>query len=125
MVAEKIVTEQFDNLGIAFTPKEMSSIMFSEDAPQQLKQAFTNKETGQYDIEQANSGGRKQRKSKNEEQRSAITSQVIEPMRLNSLYTKYTSMIAGSVYIPKWLAKSRQIKKTILQLFLMLRFLIP
>src|SRR6476620_1297072 len=25
MVAEKIVTEQFDNLGIAFTPKEMFS----------------------------------------------------------------------------------------------------
>jgi len=53
MVAQKIVTEQFDNLGLAFTPKEMISTMFSEDAPQQLKQAFTNKETGQYDIEQA------------------------------------------------------------------------
>ena len=111
MVAEKIVTEQFDNLGIAFTPKEMSSIMFSEDAPQQLKQAFTNKETGQYDIEQAKQWWAQTKKSKNEEQRSAITSQVIEPMRLNSLYTKYTSMIAGSVYIPKWLAKEQADQK--------------
>ena len=41
---------------------------------------------------------------KNEEQREAINTQVIEPMRLNSLYTKYTSMIAGSVYIPAWMA---------------------
>ena len=111
MVAEKIVTEQFDNLGIAFTPKEMSSIMFSEDAPQQLKQAFTNKETGQYDIEQARQWWAQTKKTKNEEQRNAITSQVIEPMRLNSLYTKYTSMIAGSLYIPKWLAKEQSEQK--------------
>ena len=94
MVAEKIVSEQFNDLGIAFTPKEMSSIMFSDDAPQQLKQAFTNKETGQYDIAQAQQWWAQIRKSKNEEQRNAINAQVIEPMRLNSLYTKYTSMIS-------------------------------
>jgi peptidyl-prolyl cis-trans isomerase D len=111
MVAEKIVTEQFEDLGIAFTPKEMSSIMFSDEAPQQLKQAFTNKETGQYDIEQAKQWWAQAKKSKNEEQRSAIMSQVIEPMRLNSLYTKYTSMIGASIYIPKWLAKQQAEQK--------------
>ncbi len=111
MVAQKIVTEQFDALGITFTPKEMSSIMFSNDAPQQLKQAFTNKETGQYDIEQAKQWWAQTRKTKNEEQRSAITSQVIEPMRLNSLYSKYTSMIGASIYIPKWLEKQQNEQK--------------
>lgn len=104
MVAEKIVTEQFNYLGLTFTPKEMSSIMFSEDAPQQLKQAFTNKETGQYDIEQAKQWWAQTKKSKNEEQRKAISTQVIDPMRLNSLYTKYTSLIAASVYTPTWLS---------------------
>ena len=108
LVAEKIVENQFDKLGIAFTPKEMSSVMFSEDAPQQLKQAFSNKETGQYDIQQAQQWWAQTKKNKNEEQRSAIISQVIDPMRLNSLYTKYTSMIAGSIYQPKWLAKQTE-----------------
>ncbi len=111
MVAEKIVTEQFNDLGLTFTPKEMSSIMFSEDAPQQLKQAFTNKETGQYDIEQAKQWWAQTKKSKNAEQRNAIISQVIDPMRLNSLYTKYTSLIAGSVYTPTWLAKENEEQK--------------
>ena len=111
MVAEKIVTEQFDNLGITFTPKEMLSIMFSDDAPQQLKQAFTNKETGKYDIEQARQWWAQTRKTKNDEQRNAITSQVIEPMRLNGLYTKYTAMIAGSLYIPKWMTKEQAEQK--------------
>ena len=105
MVAERIVEKQFDNLGLTFTPKEMSAIMFSQDAPQQLKQAFTNPETGQYDIEQAKQWWAQTKKNKNEEQRNAIISQVIDPMRLNSLYTKYTSMISGSIYQPKWLSK--------------------
>ncbi|MGH2646138.1 MAG: peptidylprolyl isomerase, partial [Ginsengibacter sp.] len=112
MVAEKIVTEQFDDLGIAFTPKEMSSIMFSNDAPQQLKQAFTNKETGQYDIAQAQQWWAQSKKTKNEEQRRAIESQVVEPMRLNSLYSKYTSMISASIYIPKWLSKEQEEEKS-------------
>lgn len=103
MVAEKIVEKQFDNLGITFTPKEMSAVMFSDAAPMQLKQAFTNPETNQYDVEQAKQWWAQMKSNRNEEQRNAIISQVIEPMRLNSLYTKYTSMIAASVYEPKWM----------------------
>ncbi len=108
LVAERIVDKQFQNLGIVFTPKEMSAIMFSEEAPQQLKQAFTNRETGQYDIEQAKQWWAQTKKNKNAEQRNAIISQVIDPMRLNSLYTKYTSMISASIYHPKWLAKEQE-----------------
>ncbi|MEO7960143.1 MAG: SurA N-terminal domain-containing protein [Ginsengibacter sp.] len=111
MVAEKIVTEQFNDLGLTFTPKEMSSIMFSPDAPQQLKQAFTNSETGQYDIEQAKQWWAQTRRTKNTEQRDAIITQVIEPMRLNSLYNKYTSLISGSIYTPTWLSKTRNEQK--------------
>jgi peptidyl-prolyl cis-trans isomerase D len=111
MVAERVVDQQFKNLGIVFTPKEMSAIMFSNDAPQQLKQAFTNRETGQYDIEQAKQWWAQTKKNKNAEQRNAIISQVIDPMRLNSLYTKYTSMISGSIYQPKWLAKEQEAER--------------
>ena len=105
MVAERVVDDQFEKLGITFTPDEMSSIMFSNDAPQALKQAFTDKQTGQYDIEQAKQWWAQTKKNKNEEQRNAIISQVIDPMRLNSLYTKYTSLIAASMYQPKWLTR--------------------
>ena len=108
LVAEKVVEEQFKKLGITFTPKEMSAIMFSNQAPQQLKQAFTNPETGQYDIEQAKQWWSQTKSSQNDEQRKAIISQVIDPMRLNSLYSKYTSMIAASIYQPKWLTTKTQ-----------------
>src|SRR5664279_1514488 len=77
----------------------MASIIFSDEAPQDLKQLFTDKETGQYDIAKAQQWWAQVKKLKNEEQKKAINSQLIDPMRLNSLYTKYTSMISGSIYI--------------------------
>jgi hypothetical protein len=40
IVAEKVLVKEFDKLGLSFSPKEMSSIMFSNDAPYTLKQAF-------------------------------------------------------------------------------------
>ena len=46
----------------------MSAIILSEDAPQQLKQAFSDPETGQYDIEKARQWLKETKKSKNEEQ---------------------------------------------------------
>jgi peptidyl-prolyl cis-trans isomerase D len=108
MVAEKIITDQFNDLGLAFTPREMSSIMFSDDAPQIMKQTFVDKQTGQYDIAQAQQWWEQLKGSKNEEQKKEVASQVIDPMRLNALYTKYTSMIAASIYIPKWLSKEQE-----------------
>jgi peptidyl-prolyl cis-trans isomerase D len=111
MVAERIVDEQFEKLGITFTPEETSSILFSEDAPQQLKQAFTDKETGQYNIEQAKQWWAQVKKNKDPKQRNDIISQVIDPMRLNSLYNKYTSLISASVYQPKWLSAIQNTQK--------------
>ena len=108
LIGQKIVNEEFEKLGLAFTPKEMSTVMFSDEAPQQLKQAFTDPQTGQYDIVKAQQWWAQTRKSKNEEQRSGLMSQVIEPMILNSLYGKYVSMIAGSIYMPKWMADKEQ-----------------
>ena len=103
MVAERIVASEFQKLGLSFTPKEMTAVMFSNDAPQQLKQAFTDPQTGQYDIAKAQQWWAETKKQKNQEQRQALNSQVIEPMKLNSLYTKYTSMIAASIYTPSWM----------------------
>ena len=111
MVAEKVVEDQFQKLGITFTPDEMSSIMFSDQAPQQLKQAFTDKTTGQYDISQAKQWWAQTKKDQDPTRRNAIISQVIDPMRLNALYTKYTSMIAASLYQPKWLVKEKEEEK--------------
>ncbi|MCW3090296.1 MAG: peptidyl-prolyl cis-trans isomerase [Ferruginibacter sp.] len=102
LVAEKVLVKEFDKLGLSFSPKEMSSIMFSNDAPYTLKQAFTDKTTGQYDIAKVQEWWQQAKKSKGE-QRDAIESQVVEPMKLQALYNKYSSMIAAGAYYSSWM----------------------
>jgi len=104
LVAEKVIIREFKKLGLSFSPKEMSAIMFSSDAPYTLKQAFTDKQTGQYDINKVQEWWKTAKKSK-DEQRAAIESQIIEPMKLQTLYSKYNGMIAASAYYPAWMQK--------------------
>lgn len=102
LVAEKVLVKEFEKLGLTFSPKEMSSIMFSNDAPYTLKQAFSDKTTGQYDIAKVQEWWQQAKKSKGE-QRDAIENQIVEPMKLQALYNKYNSMIAASAYYPAWM----------------------
>jgi peptidyl-prolyl cis-trans isomerase D len=102
IVAERVLATEFEKLGLTFSPKEMSAIMFSDDAPQTLKQAFSDKTTGQYDIAKVQQWWQTAKKSKGE-QREAIEVQIVEPMKLQALYTKYSSMIAASAYYPTWM----------------------
>lgn len=102
LVAEKVLESEFEKLGLTFSPKELSSIMFSDDAPQTLKQAFTDKTTGQYDIQKVQQWWQTAKKFKGE-QRDAIEKQVVEPIRLQSLYTKYSSLLGAAAYYPTWM----------------------
>ena len=102
MVSQKLTSDEFDKLGITFTPKELSSIMFSEDAPADLKQAFSDK-SGKYDIQKAQQWWSQQAKKSKGENRDMIINQVIEPMRYQSCYTKYSALVASSAYYPTWL----------------------
>ncbi len=107
IVAEKVLLKEFEKLGLTFTPKEMSSIMFSDDAPYALKQAFSDKTTGQYDVAKVQEWWLQAKKSKGE-QREAIEAQIVEPMKLQSLYNKYNSLLAASAYYPTWMQQKEQ-----------------
>ncbi len=109
LVAEKLLTSEFEKLGLVFSPKELSAIMFSEDAPQTLKQAFTDKTTGEYDITKVQQWWQEAKKYKGD-QRDAIEAQVIEPIKIQSLYTKYSSMIAAAGYYPTWMKEKESVE---------------
>lgn len=102
LVTEKVLNTEFEKLGLVFSSKELSSILFSEDAPQTLKQAFTDKKTGQYDIEKVKQWWLQAKKAKGE-QRDAIETQIVEPLILQTLATKYSSLLAASAYYPTWM----------------------
>lgn len=102
MVGQKLLETEFEKLGLALSPKELTAIILSNDAPQTLKQAFTDKATGQYDITKAQQWWQQAKKSKGE-QRTAIEQEVIEPMKLQTLYSKYNALISAAGYYPTWM----------------------
>jgi peptidyl-prolyl cis-trans isomerase D len=102
LVGEKVMTNEFDKLGLSFSPKELVTILYSDNAPPALKQAFTDKTTGQYDITKVQEWWAQAKKSKGD-QREAIETQIIDPIKLNALYVKYSCLIGASAYYPGWM----------------------
>jgi peptidyl-prolyl cis-trans isomerase D len=102
LTAEKIAFGEFDKLGLQFTGKELTAIIFSEDAPQSLKQAFTDSKTGQYDLAKVQQWWKDAKKFKGE-QRDAVDAQVIEPIKIQTLATRYSSLLAAAGYYPTWM----------------------
>jgi peptidyl-prolyl cis-trans isomerase D len=106
LVAEKVLSSEFDKLGLTFSPKELVTILYSDNAPAALKQAFTDKTTGQYDIAKVQQWWAQAKKSKGD-QRETIETQIVEPIKLNALYVKYSSLIGASAYYPTWMKQKQ------------------
>ena len=102
-IQEELINEQTSKLGLAFTPKEMSALLFSEDAPAEFKQLFTNPNTGLFDIQAAKNWFNNVKKSKKQEEVKMVNDQLIEPLITRSLAEKYTSLLSMGSYIPKWM----------------------
>ncbi|HTB52621.1 MAG TPA: peptidylprolyl isomerase [Ferruginibacter sp.] len=107
MVKENVLLSEFDKLGLTFSPKELVTILYSsEDAPAALRQAFTDKNTGQYDVAKVQQWWAEAKKSKGL-QRESLESQIIDPIKMNALFVKYSSLIAASAYIPTWMKQKQ------------------
>ena len=104
-VQQELVEGEAEKLGLAFTPKEMGDLLFSEDAPQEFKQLFTDQNTGQYNIQAARSWFANVKKSKKEEEVKMVNDQLIQPLIIRQISEKYTSLISQGAYMPNWLAE--------------------
>ena len=104
-IQETILQEETQKLGIAFTAKEMGDLLFSNNAPQEFKQLFTDQTTGQYNIDQAKNWFNNIKKSKKAEDVKMINDQLIQPLINRQLSEKYNSIFSQGTYVPKWLVQ--------------------
>jgi peptidyl-prolyl cis-trans isomerase D len=106
MIAENIFFSEAKKLGIEFTPKELSTILLSNDPSNPLLQEPSLKDsiTGKLDFNKAKDALNNIKKLKGE-QKDAINSQMIEPLKLNTTAAKYTALLNSSAYYPTWMQK--------------------
>ena len=102
-VQQELVEGEAEKLGIVFTPKEMGDLLFSEEAPQEFKQLFTNQTTGQYDVQAARTWFSNVKKSKKADEVKMVNDQLIQPLMIRQVSEKYTSLITQGSYMPNWL----------------------
>ena len=108
MEVEKIIMQQqYDNLGLKVTGKELADILFGPQSPLAREQQFVD-ENGQFKADEARQAFAQLKKSKNNEQLQGIMQGYIEPATQQAYNTKYQALLQQSAYVPTWLIEKQK-----------------
>lgn len=103
-----IMQDEYEKLGLAFSGKELNSVLFGENPPYWLRQNFTDPNTGVYDAARAAEYFRQIKADKNNPKLAEFYEVYIKQQTIDqSLRQKYFSLIGNSAYVPKWLAEKQ------------------
>lgn len=104
-VEDAILTKRYEKLGIRISDKELSDILFGANPPQDLRQQFTDPNTGIYDANAANQQIQALRKQKNTPMYKSFFEQYIPSLKKGRQKEKYMAMLANSSYVPRWMVE--------------------
>ena len=102
-IQEILLTNQANKLGFKVTSKEIGTLLFSEDAPQEFKQQFTDKNTGQFDLAAAKAWMNGVKQSNKADEVQMVVDQLIKPTEIRLLTEKYISFFSQGSYVPGWM----------------------
>lgn len=104
LVNESIFYAEAEKLGIEFTGKELTAVLYSNDQANPLMQdrSMVDQNTGQLDPAKVANAISTIKKAKGE-QLENITNQITDPQRLASVSGKYFALLNSSAYYPVWM----------------------
>jgi len=106
-----VLTTEYEKLGIDVGDKELNDMLVGPNAVQEIKRAFTDPNTGQFDAQQAASRINQLRaiyKGNRKSDQNYVMAQNFFEQALPQFVKmrereKYISLIAQSTYVPKWM----------------------
>lgn len=104
-IQEEIVKGETEKVGLSLTSKELGGLLFSENAPQEFKQLFTDPNTGVFDLQAARNWFSNLKKSKKSEDIKMVSDQLLNPLKIRLLTEKYQSLFVQGTYLPKWMVE--------------------
>ena len=103
-VDELLMSKEYQKLGLVFSTADLNDALYGDNPPPALAQQFKNEKTGAYDADAARKFINSLRKKKSDDpQRQYVEKNLIGYLISNGIKTKYSSLLGGSVYYPKWL----------------------
>ena len=104
-VEDAILTKRYQKLGISTSDKELSDILFGANPPQDLRQQFTDPNTGMYDANAANQQIQALRKQKSSPMYKSFFEQYLPALKKGRQKEKYLAMLGNSSYAPRWMVE--------------------
>lgn len=100
-----VLSSEFDKVGLSVGGKEMGDVLYGQNAPEDLKQSFTDS-TGFFNAALAKQRIDQMMKSGSPEERAQVHNYLnsLEKSRINE---KYNSLLANSYNTPKWLIEKQ------------------
>jgi len=102
-IQDELVRGEAAKLGLSMTSKELGTLLFSENSPQEFQQLFTDPNTGRFDVQAARNWFNNLKKSKRTEDLKMVNDQLLNPLYTKLLTDKYTSLFTQWAYVPTWM----------------------
>jgi peptidyl-prolyl cis-trans isomerase D len=103
-VDEILMENEYKKIGLVFSTADISNSLYGDNPPPALAQQFKNEKTGAYDAEAARNFINSLRKKKADDpQRQYVEKYLLNDLIKNGIKNKYTALLSGSIYYPKWL----------------------
>lgn len=103
-VDEVVMSQEYEDLGLQYTDKELNATLFSQNAPEWLKSQFTDPATGEFKVNDAKNALAQLKKSPNNPS-TEFVAEALHSTRINGLRMKYIALLSQSAYVPKWMAE--------------------
>jgi peptidyl-prolyl cis-trans isomerase D len=108
-INDVIMGEQYEELGITVTDKELDQILFGPNPPQEFRQYFGDPQNPQnWDPNVARQNYNQVKKSGTPEQKAFLV-ELVDYLEKQALMNKYQALLTNSVYIPKWFLEKRNV----------------
>lgn len=106
-IMEELIQSASTKAGLSLTSKELGALLFSESAPQEFRQLFTDPNTGMFDLQAAKTWFSNLKKNKRADEIKMVTDQLLNPLSMRLLNEKYNSLFVQGAYIPKWMLEKQ------------------
>lgn len=114
LVNERVNHEEYRKLGLTVPVEELKQMFFSNDPVPEIRQAFTNPQTGVFDpVVVRNYYENLDQTGPNEQpgERRLRWVNFEKAQKEQRLSNKYTALIKGAVYIPSWMAEQDYVER--------------
>ncbi len=112
-IARILLTQEAGKVGIDIGKKELNDLLFGQNPPQQLRQAFSDPQTGIYNPTLAQQQIN-QIKTKGTAEQKAEINAFLDQMLFQRLAEKYDALLTESISFPKWMIEKENAQNSLL-----------